>query len=298
LAFRKFTSRRSTPTTVISDNASTYLAAAEELTRLFQSSSLKTALEHHGVTWKFIPKRALWYGDFWERSVGLIKQSLRKVLGRAFVTLPVLQTLAVEIEAVLNDRPLTYVSTDIRDVELLTPAHLLCDRITSLPYEHEENADDPDNLDASTMRRQVDKHSRIINHFQSRWKREYLTSLREFHKASGHNRQLIRKGDVVLLHNDKPRLDWKLGVIEELLTGNNGLVRAANIQTRNYVTSRPISKLYPLEVSSITPELPAKTVRQECNEAPVTTEERPKRKSAEKAIKVDERIMPPLGGYR
>jgi len=47
LAFRKFTSRKSTSATVISDNASTYLAAAEELTRLFLSPSLKAALEHH-----------------------------------------------------------------------------------------------------------------------------------------------------------------------------------------------------------------------------------------------------------
>ena len=106
LAFHKFTSRRSTtPATVISDNVSTYLAAAEELTRLFQSPSLKTALEHHRVTWRFIPKRAPWYGGFWERLVGITKQSLRKVLGRTFVTLPVLQTIVVEIEAMLNDRP-------------------------------------------------------------------------------------------------------------------------------------------------------------------------------------------------
>ena len=88
LAFRKFTSCRFTPTTVILDNTLTYLVAAEELTRLFQSPSLKTAFEHHGATWKFISKNAPWYGGFWERLVGLTKQSLRKVLGRAFVTLP------------------------------------------------------------------------------------------------------------------------------------------------------------------------------------------------------------------
>ena len=76
---------------------------------LFQSPSLKTALEHHGVTWKFISKWAPWHRGFWDRLVGLTKQSLRKVLGRAFVTLLVLQTIVVEIEATLNDRSLTYV---------------------------------------------------------------------------------------------------------------------------------------------------------------------------------------------
>ena len=73
-----------------------------------------------------------WHRGFCEKLVGLIKQSLRKVLGRAFVTLPVLQTIVVENEATLNDHPLTYVSTDVTDMEPLTPAHLLCGRrITS-----------------------------------------------------------------------------------------------------------------------------------------------------------------------
>ena len=123
-----------------------------------------------------------------------------------------------------------------------TPTHLLCGRrITSLPHEHDEKADDSDYMDAPTMRRRIDNHSKVISHFQSRWKRENLTSLREFHKVSGHNKQLIKKGDVVLVHDDKPRLNWKLAVIEELLTGNDGLVRAANIRTGNHITSRPIS---------------------------------------------------------
>lgn len=177
---------------------------------LFQSPSLKTALEHHGVTWKFISKWAPWHRSFWERLVGLTKQSLRKVLGRAFITLLVLQTIVVEIEATLNDCLLKYVSTDVTDVEPLTPGHLLCGRrITFLPHEYEENLDDPDYMDAPAMRQQVDRHYKILNRFQPRWKREYLTSLREFHKTSGHNKQSIKKGDVVSMHNDKPRLNWR-----------------------------------------------------------------------------------------
>ena len=36
-----------------------------------------------GIQWKFIPKRAPWYGGFWERLIGLTKTALRKVLGKA-----------------------------------------------------------------------------------------------------------------------------------------------------------------------------------------------------------------------
>ena len=51
----------------------------------------------------------------WERLIGLTKLTLKKVLGRAFTTLNSLQTIIVEIEAILNDRPLTYVPTDAND---------------------------------------------------------------------------------------------------------------------------------------------------------------------------------------
>ena len=50
------------------------------------------------------------------------KESIRKVLGRSFITLETLQTL---VELVLNDQPLTYLSADIMDPEPLTPYYLL-----------------------------------------------------------------------------------------------------------------------------------------------------------------------------
>ena len=55
--FRRFSSRKSLPAVMISDNASTYLAAADELEELFSSKSLLDALSRKGVTWRFIPKR-------------------------------------------------------------------------------------------------------------------------------------------------------------------------------------------------------------------------------------------------
>ena len=106
-AFRRFSARRSLPRLVLSDNASTFLSAAEELKSLFSSPSLTNALAKTGVEWRFIPKRAPWFGGFWERLIGLTKLVLKKVLGRAFTTLNSLQTLIVEIEGILNNRPLT-----------------------------------------------------------------------------------------------------------------------------------------------------------------------------------------------
>ena len=150
----------------------------------------------------------------------------------------------VEIEAILNDRPLTYVSSDVLDPDPLTPADLLYGRrITSLPYRHveEDELTDPTIGDEAQIRKRAKKQALIIEHFCSRWKHEYLTSLRESYKTSGNNQQKAKTGDIVLIHDDKPRVDWRLAGIEELIPGGDGLILAANIRTSTGKTNRPIN---------------------------------------------------------
>ena len=253
LAFRKFAGRRSLPKLMISDNGSTYMSAAEELRLLMEKTEVKEELGRRGVTWQFIPKRAPWYGGFWERLVGLTKTTIKKVLGRRHVSLQTLETIVVEIEAILNDRPLTFVSSEMGDPEPLTPAHLLHGRrITCLPHEmvDVDELTDPTFGNATSMRKSANTQAAIIRDFQTRWRHEYLTSLREHHKTSGNNIQLVKKGDVVLIHDDAPRATWKMAVIEDLIIGRDGLMRAATIRTNNGTTNRAITRLYPLEVTA------------------------------------------------
>ena len=104
---------------------------------------------------------------------------------------------------------------------------------------------------SSQMRKNAKRLSLLLNHFQTRWKHEYLISLREFHRSRGNNNQTVKVGDIVQIHDDGPRLSWRLAVIEELITGNDGLVRAAIVRTSAGRTNRPIVKPYPLEVTSV-----------------------------------------------
>ena len=236
---------------------------------------------------QFIPKRAPWYGGFWERLIGLTKKAIKKTLGRALITLTELQTLAVEVESILTDRPITHVSSDVSDEKPLTPSHLLYGRrITHLPYpEIEDEVSDPTFGDESPLRQRANKQALILQQFWYRWKHVYLTSLREFHRNTGTNKQSIKKGDVVLVHDDSPRLTWKSAVVESLIEGGDGLIRVANIRTSTGHTNRPIAKLYPLEVraNEATPPIEDDTSEQAIM-VPAPSQNRPRRAKALEAM--------------
>lgn len=81
---------------------------------------------------------------------------------------------------------------------------------------------------------------------------------------------------------EKKRRVWKLGVVESLVKGKDSVVRGANVRVVTKVKpthlSRPVQKLYPLEIRSQGDGLPrmdsvAKTV-----ESPTRTV--PRRKAA------------------
>ena len=87
------------PRIVLSDNASTFMSA-DDLKLLFESTAVQESLGNQGIEWRFIPHQSSWYSGYWECLVGLTKNAIKKTFGRAFITLPSLQTLKVEIEIV------------------------------------------------------------------------------------------------------------------------------------------------------------------------------------------------------
>jgi len=64
----------------------------------------------------------------------------------------------------------------------------------------------------------------ILQNFQKHWHHEYLTSLREVHKITGSSRLTVRPGDVIPIHDDKPHTTWKMGIVNDLITGGDRIV--------------------------------------------------------------------------
>ena len=64
-----------------------------------------------------------------ERMVRSTKRCLKKVVGQRKLTYEELLTVLIEVEVVINNRPLTYVDENDLD-QILTPSHLFCGRRT------------------------------------------------------------------------------------------------------------------------------------------------------------------------
>ena len=54
------------------------------------------------------------------------------------------------------------------------------------------------------------------------------------------------------IQTNLPNANWKMGVVEDLLTGGDNIVRAVTLRTATGLTNRPIAKLYPLELNATT----------------------------------------------
>ncbi|CAB0035792.1 unnamed protein product [Trichogramma brassicae] len=129
-AYLRFALRRGGCKTIYSDNAPTFKAASAELSRLLQatlqmSGEIINTLALQGTEWKFIPPRAPHFGGLWESAVRSFKFHFKRVVGDNHLTYEEMTTLAVKIEACLNSRPMSPLSSSVTDEVVLTPAHFL-----------------------------------------------------------------------------------------------------------------------------------------------------------------------------
>ena len=93
----------------------------------------------------------------------------------------------------------------------------------------------------------------ILQHFWTRWRREYLLDLRESHRRSqGHGSTKVSIGDVVIVHDDTPRGTWRLGLVEEKLQRRDGECQGAIVRVKSgegpSFMRRPLQRLFPFEV--------------------------------------------------
>ena len=174
----------------------------------------------------------------------------------------------------MNARPITYIYDDSESISSpLSPSHLIYGRrIVNLPNDQYFEVISTN----KSLTRKLRHHRMLLENYARQWRTEYLQSLRENSNAKMNQQPEIAVGDIVIVQNDKTKRNfWKLAKVEELLPGEDGVVRAAVIKTcsdntnRSQLLRRSVKHLIPLEVRSTQP------VVNESNPAPKSREDMP-----------------------
>ncbi|XP_072392223.1 uncharacterized protein [Diabrotica undecimpunctata] len=117
--FRRFCARRGKCAEVYSDNATNFVRASRELYELFNSSDYQNAIRN------FIPPKSPHFGGIWEAAVKSFKNHLIRTVGDTLLTYEQLETYLIKIEAILNSRPSSPMSSNPNELPSLTPEHFL-----------------------------------------------------------------------------------------------------------------------------------------------------------------------------
>ncbi|KAF0029309.1 hypothetical protein F2P81_018414 [Scophthalmus maximus] len=178
LALQRFVARRGKPYKIFCDRRTNFQGGGRELHEAFAAlgPALREQLAAQQIHLKFNRPLASHFGGSWEREVKSVKTSLQVVLKDQTVPEEVLTTMMVEVEGILNSKPLGYATSDIADPDPITPNLLLMGRRdASLPQAVYSNSD--------LLGRRRWKHSQVLaDHFWTQFTSNYLPNLQHRRK--------------------------------------------------------------------------------------------------------------------
>ncbi|XP_034830014.2 uncharacterized protein [Maniola hyperantus] len=244
-AFLKFISRHGKPVSVTSDNSTTFIGASNEIASFFSkySDDIKSDLSNRGVEFRKIPPYTPHFGGLWESAVKSVKFHLKRILNLTHLTYEEMTTCLIQIEAILNSRPLTPLSSDPSDLTCLTPAHFLIGRsLLSVPSPMVSDAN------IATMER-YQRIEALKQHFWRRFSDEYISLLQQRTKWKRGSSTSLQLGSLVLVRDkQQPPLLWQLGRVERVHLGKDGVARVADIKTKKGVVTRAFNNICPLPI--------------------------------------------------
>lgn len=177
----------------------------------------------------------------------MVKQLLRKRLGRELLNYEEMTTVLCDCEQLINLRPLTYLSEDPNELIPITPMMFLNEARSN-------EVVDLDEIESTSFCGKFKHRQEIRQELRERFRREYLSLL--VHKnVRSINYKGILVGDVVIVEMaNKKRVHWPIARVIQTFPSRDGVVRSVKIRItkgdKQSEINRPIQQLYMLETSA------------------------------------------------
>lgn len=219
-ALRWFISIRGKVQIFRSDRGTKFVGATDDLHTCIdkinvEDDKTKQYLFNSGIKWIFNPPHSSHFGGSWERMIGVVKRILDGMMldpNNHNITHEALCTLLAEGTAIVNSRPITFVSTDPDSPFVLTPNTLLTQKfVSSDKCEFMCNEFNRKDMLKSAWKRVQG----FANQFRKRWQSEYLHLLQVRRKWE-ETAPNVKEGDVVLVKSDEPICQWPLATIQQV----------------------------------------------------------------------------------
>ena len=149
---------------------------------------------------------AIHMGGVWKREIRSARNILSSLMKthRASLDEESLNTLFVEVEGIVNSRPLVVETINVNSQAALSPSHILTmkSKVVMPP---------PDMFGTPDLycRKRWRRVQHISSKFWSRWRKEFLATLQDRQKWKAPLRN-FRFGDIVILKEDTQCNDWRL----------------------------------------------------------------------------------------
>lgn len=237
-AFNRMVARRGNVDSCWSDNGTNFRGAYKELRQTIDIIITDPETQKKlGTKWHFITAVSPHQGGLWESMIKATKFYLARMTKNQIFTLPALNTLMIQIEGIMNSRPLTALSDDVTDLSPLTPGHFIIGEPLVQPY-YPRVVEVPDNrLKARAL------IQKFVQQFSIRFQKEYINQLQRRNKWTKRDSNL-KPGDLVLVKNEQlPPTLWQMARIVTVHPGNDGLVRNVTLRTQDGIYQRSVQHL-------------------------------------------------------
>ena len=248
-SLRCFIALRGTVSMIRCDQETNFIGAARELQKAYQEidcEKIKNYFLNKGCEFVFNSPYSSHMGGTFERQIRTVRSILNNILHNNGyrIDTPSLKTFLYEVMSLVNSRPLSRTFIHDKELEPLTPNHLIMMKSTII-------TPPPGNFDATDLyaRKRWRRVQQLTNMFWDRFRKEYLLNLQHHQKWTKTNRN-ITVGDIVLLKEDDVfQGNWRMGKVIKII-GSADHTRRFQLEmgnkpltTHKTILERPIHKL-------------------------------------------------------